>query len=130
MAYSKALITGGAGFIGTHLSNALLTQGMEVTILDNLSTGRLDNVPSDAHFYQGDIRDTPMVERVLGEEKTEVVFHLAARVSIRDSMAEFSTDADNNIMGTLSLLSACRTIPVAKFIYASSMAVYADSPNP
>jgi UDP-glucose 4-epimerase len=127
MRYKKALVTGGAGFIGSHLSRALLERGVHVVVIDDLSTGKRGNVPQDAEFIEGDIGDVDLLERHV--PSTDIIFHLAARVSIRSSVAEFYRDAEINVMGTLNLLRACRNTDVERIIYASSMAVYADSPN-
>ena len=128
MEFKKALVTGGAGFIGSHLSQALLKRGLEVVIVDNLSTGKRENVPTDAEFIEGDILDFNLVQNLTPQ--TDIIFHEAARVSIRSSVKDFHQDAQNNIMGTLNLLQACTKSNVKKFIFSSSMAVYADSPKP
>lgn len=127
MEFNKALVTGGAGFIGSHLSQALLKRGLEVVVVDNLTTGKRDNVPADAEFIEGDILDFNLVQSLISH--TDIVFHEAARVSVRSSIKDFYQDAQNNIMGTLNLLQACTKSNVKKFIFASSMAVYADSPE-
>ena len=126
--YRRALVTGGAGFIGSHLARALLAQGIEVSVLDDLSMGRRENVPADAEFLRGDVRSASDVQRALGG--VDVVFHEAARVSIRSSVKEFCEDAETNLMGTLNLLRCCNDSSVRKLVYASSMAVYADSDSP
>jgi UDP-glucose 4-epimerase len=125
MEFKKALVTGGAGFIGSHLSQALLKRGLEVVVVDNLTTGKRENVPADAEFIEGDILDFNLVQRLISG--TDILFHEAARVSVRSSVKDFYQDAQNNIMGTLNLLHACTKSKVRKFVYASSMAVYADS---
>jgi len=126
--FKKALVTGGAGFIGSHLSQALLKRGLEVVVVDNLTTGKRENVPADAKFIEGDILDFNLVQRLISG--TDIIFHEAARVSVRSSVKDFYQDAQNNIMGTLNLLQACTKSKVQKFIFASSMAVYADSAEP
>ncbi len=128
MRYRRALVTGGAGFIGGHLVRALLERGMSVRVLDDLSMGRRDNVPAAAEFVQGSVLDSDLVRRTLAG--VDVVFHLAARVTIRGSMTHYFDDAQTNIMGTLSVLQGCAKERVGKFILASSMAVYADSAAP
>ncbi|MEE9505447.1 MAG: NAD-dependent epimerase/dehydratase family protein, partial [Thermodesulfobacteriota bacterium] len=125
MEFKKALVTGGAGFIGSHLSQALLKRGLEVVVVDNLTTGKRENVPADAKFIEGDILDFNLVQRLISG--TDIIFHEAARVSVRSSVKDFYQDAQNNIIGTLNLLQACTKSNVRKFVYASSMAVYADS---
>ncbi len=129
-----ALVTGGAGFIGHHLVNALLARGMSVTVLDDLSMGKRENVPAAARFVEGDVRDVDLVESAL--EGVDCVFHEAAIVSIRASVEEFARDADVNLMGTLAVLRAMGRVArradggVRKAVLASSMAVYADSAAP
>jgi UDP-glucose 4-epimerase len=127
-ARGKALVTGGAGFIGSHLVRALLAQGRQVTVLDDLSMGRRENVPDEAAFIHGNVRSREDVRRAL--EGVDIVFHEAARVSIRSSVKEFYGDAQTNFMGTLNLLRCCAGSDVRKLVFASSMAVYADSDAP
>ncbi len=128
MRSQRVLVTGGAGFIGSHLAEALLARGHEVTVYDNLSMGRRENVPAGARFVEGDIRDQERLRSALAG--MDAVHHLAARVTIRDSIRNFAEDADVNLMGTLRVLHACGQTGVRRFILASSMAVYADSPTP
>lgn len=124
----RALVTGGAGFIGSRLAGALLSQGHEVAVLDDLSMGKRESVPPGAEFIEGDVRSGEDVRRAL--EGVDVVFHEAAKVSIRASLEHFYADADTNFMGTLNLLRCLRGSAVRKLVFASSMAVYADSPAP
>ena len=126
--FQRALVTGGAGFIGSHLVRALLERGLEVNVLDDLSVGERQNVPDAARFTEGDIRDADAVDEAL--EDADCVFHNAAIVSVRGSIEAFVGDADVNLMGTLNLLSRMGSAGVRKGVLASSMAVYADSPKP
>ena len=126
--FRHALVTGGAGFIGHHLARGLLDRGLEVTVLDDLSVGRRENVPGEARFIEGDIRDPASVDRAL--EDVDCVFHEAAIVTIRGSVGKFRTDADVNLMGTLNLLERLEGRGVRRAVLASSMAVYADAPTP
>jgi UDP-glucose 4-epimerase len=121
----RALVTGGAGFIGHHLAKALLDRGTPVTVLDDLSMGQRENIPPGARFIHGDVRDPKAVEDAL--EDVDLVFHEAAIVSIRASVEGFVRDADVNLMGTLSLLERMAQKRIRKAVLASSMAVYADS---
>jgi len=121
----SALVTGGAGFIGSHIVEQLLAEGVAVTVVDDLSVGSLSNVPPAARFVQGDVRDPSLMRELAGE--ADVVFHQAAKVSIRASLDECYEDAEINLMGTLNMLRACQGGRVKKFIFASSMAVYSDS---
>ena len=125
---AHALVTGGAGFIGSHLARALLAQGRQVTVLDNLSVGRREVVPDGARFVHGDLRDEAAVADALRD--VDCVFHLAAQVTIRGSFDRFYEDLDTNVMGTARLLRALDPAQVRWFTLASSMAVYADAPSP
>ena len=124
----RALVTGGAGFIGHHLVRALLARGLEVTVLDDLSMGRRENVPQAARFIEGDVRDADAVREALRD--VEIVFHEAAVVSIRASVDGFVRDAEVNLLGALRVLQAMAGSGVQKAVLASSMAVYADSERP
>ncbi len=121
-------MTGGAGFIGSHLTRALLASGRQVTVLDNLSVGKREAVPEGARFVHGDIRDESHLADALAG--VDCVFHLAAQVTIRGSFDRFYEDLDTNVMGTARLLRALDPARVKWFTLASSMAVYADAPTP
>jgi len=128
IAWSHALVTGGAGFIGSHLTRALLADGRRVTVLDNLSVGRREVVPEGARFVHGDVRDEAAIADALAG--VDCVFHLAAQVTIRGSFDRFSEDLDTNVMGTARLLRAVDREQVRWFTLASSMAVYSDAGSP
>jgi UDP-glucose 4-epimerase len=115
----KVLVTGGAGFIGSHIVDALVEKGMETVILDNLSTGRSENINPKATFYQADIRDKAVSE-IFSKERPDVVCHHAAQVSVRKSVADPCDDADINIKGSINLMEACRISGVKKVVFASS----------
>ncbi|MDO8682980.1 MAG: SDR family NAD(P)-dependent oxidoreductase [Armatimonadota bacterium] len=123
--YKRALVTGGAGFIGGHLAHALVAEGIDVTVIDNLLMGKLENVPQEAEFVEGDVRDLDLMRKLVSE--VDIIFHEAAIVSIR-TVGDFYNDAQTNVMGTITLLEACKGSPVKKFMLASSMAVYGDLP--
>jgi len=128
--FQKVLVTGGAGFIGSHLVDALLSAGCEVRVLDNLSTGKLSNlckVHSHINFLHGDIRDSEMVLRAV--DKCEVIFHQAAVVSVPQTVEQPVGSAMVNELGTLNILEAARNAGVKRVIIASSCAVYGDSPE-
>lgn len=127
MSGRHALVTGGAGFIGSHLVARLLAEGRQVTVLDNLSVGRADAVPSGTRFVHGDVRDASIVRTALAD--VDHVFHLAAQVTIRGSFTRFYDDLDTNVMGTAQLLQQIDPARVRWFTLASSMAVYADAPD-
>lgn len=126
--FTRALVTGGAGFIGSHLAKRLLNEGLEVVVLDDLSTGTKKKLPSACRFIEGSISDPEVVAQSL--EGVDIVFHNAARVSVRASVKQFVEDAQTNVFGTLVLLQALIAARVKKLVLASSMAVYADSPQP
>jgi UDP-glucose 4-epimerase len=126
--FKHACVTGGAGFIGSHLVEALLRKRIAVTVLDNLSVGRRENVPSSVSIVEGDILDTELATETLSG--CDVVFHLAARVAIRSSFEFAVQDTMTNVAGTASVLRAARNAgSVRKVITASSMAVYGDTPD-
>ncbi|MSP11872.1 MAG: NAD-dependent epimerase/dehydratase family protein [Chloroflexi bacterium] len=124
----RVVVTGGAGFIGANVARRLLAVGRPVTVLDDLSMGTRQRVPAGAELVVGDIRDAATVDQVV--KGADVVCHLAARVSIRASVEQMVADADVNLMGTLQILRACLDQHVRRLVLISSMAVYADAPNP
>lgn len=115
----KMLVTGGAGFIGSHLVDALLERGHSVAIIDNLITGQKENVNPDAAFYEIDIRNKE-VQAIFEKEKFDVIFHQAAQLDVRKSVSDPGYDADVNIIGTLNLLQASVGTGVKQFLFASS----------
>lgn len=127
-AFGHALVTGGAGFIGSHLTRQILESGRKVTVIDNLSVGHRETIPAGARFVHGDIRDEAAVTDALAG--VDCVFHLAAQVTIRGSFDRFYEDLDTNVMGTARLLRAVDPAKVKWFTLASSMAVYADAASP
>ncbi|MBC7248221.1 MAG: SDR family oxidoreductase [Actinobacteria bacterium] len=124
------LVTGGAGFIGSNLALRLLEEGARVKVLDDLSTGRMENLEEakdDIEFIRGDIRDEGLLERTL--KGVEVVFHQAALPSVPRSIEDPLTTHQVNTTGTLTLLLAAREAGVRRVVYASSSSVYGDSPT-
>src|SRR5512138_2479777 len=115
----KGMVTGGAGFIGSHVVDQLIEEGHEVVIVDSLITGRKSNLNPKAKFYQVDIR-SPELEKVIEAERPEVVDHHAAQMDVRRSVADPIYDADVNILGGLNLLNLCVKYGVRKFIHISS----------
>ena len=113
------IVTGGAGFIGSHIADAFLDQGWEVHILDDMSGGRRENVPEQAQLHELDIRSAEAAQ-LIAEVKPKVLVHQAAQMDVRRSVADPSFDADVNIRGTLNLLEACRTAGVQQVLFAST----------
>jgi len=122
------LVTGGAGFIGSHLCEGLLRDNYRVRVLDDLSVGKRENIPPECEFIQGSILDADAVNTAVNG--ITHICHDAARVTIRGSVEKFYEDAQTNLMGTLLLLKTAGHYGVQRFVYASSMAVYSDSPKP
>lgn len=113
------LITGGAGFIGSHLADDALARGERVVVLDNLSTGRRENVPAGATFHQRDLLD-PGLDQLLADERVDTVNHHAAQANVRVSIEDPVADARVNVLGGLALIAACRRAGVRRFVFASS----------
>lgn len=128
--FKTALVTGGAGFIGSNIVRGLLGRGLCVVVVDDLSTGKRENVPEAATFIESDVLDGNRLHQIMVDCEIEVVFHEAAHVSIRNSFHELVRDTKTNVLGTVSMLNSCRETAVRKVIFASSMAVYADSTKP
>ena len=125
----KVLVTGGAGFIGSNLVDALLAEGNTVVVVDNLSTGKVENVNPQAKLIQADISDVEKLQNIFREEKPQSVFHLAAQIDINKSTRDPIWDAEQNILGSINLLENCRDFSVKKIIFSSSAGVYGDSEN-
>jgi UDP-glucose 4-epimerase len=115
----NVLVTGGAGFIGSNLADALLESGHNVTIIDNLSTGRRRNLPFKAQFHEIDIV-SPTVDMIFEKGKFQIMFHLAAQMDVRKSVADPGFDAETNIMGGINLLQAAVKHKVRKVIFSST----------
>jgi UDP-glucose 4-epimerase len=120
------LVTGGAGFIGSHLTDRLLAEGFSVTVLDNLATGLRANVSADAAFVEGDVGDRRVVEEVLADQRFDAVFHIAGQASIRLSFAEPEVDLRTNVVGTVNVLRGCIESGVPRLVNASSMTAYGE----
>ena len=129
ISFKRVLVTGGAGFIGSHLTEALAAEGCRVVVLDNLSTGHRSNLESLAgsiELIEGDIRDFKTVNQAT--EGCEAVFHLAAMVSVPQTVEEPLESAAVNDMGTMHVLEAARRSGASDLVFASSSAVYGDDP--
>lgn len=128
----KVLVTGGAGFIGSHVADALLAADAshEVLVLDDLSSGRRQNVPARASFVQGDLRSAEVVSRVFAEFKPDVVSHQGAQTSVAVSAREPVRDAEINILGSLNIMNACVAHKVRRIVFASTGgAIYGEVPE-
>jgi len=116
----RILVTGGAGFIASHVVDRFIERGHEVAVLDNLSSGFRTLVNAAARFYQADLTDAAAVERCFAEFRPEGVDHHAAQIDVRRSVDDPVFDAGTNILGALGLLQACTRHGVRKFVYAST----------
>lgn len=116
----KVLVTGGAGFIGSHVVDAYIKQDYEVIVIDNLSTGRYENLNPGSRFIELDLREGEKIAQILKYEKPDYVSHHAAQTSVVKSIRDPLADAQVNILATLNLLECCHREKVKKFIFASS----------
>ena len=114
------LITGGAGFIGSHLADRLIEEGHKVVVVDNLSSGKRKNLNPKAKFYKADIRNKKALSNVFEKEKPRNVFHLAAQIEARKSVKNPIFDAKINILGSLNVLENCQKFKIKKIFFASS----------
>jgi UDP-glucose 4-epimerase len=126
----KILVTGGAGFIGSHLVDALIERGHRVVVIDNLSNGRKENINKKAKFYKIDIL-SPKISQIFEKEKPEICFHLAAKINVRESIENPILHAKTNILGSLNVIQSfikhqTSNIKHPKFIFASSVGVYGE----
>ncbi|RNC62977.1 MAG: UDP-glucose 4-epimerase [Candidatus Dichloromethanomonas elyunquensis] len=120
----RLMVTGGAGFIGSNLVKELVKYGHAISVFDNLSTGKKENLVGGVNFYLGDIRDKEYLNYSISQEKPEIIFHLAAQISVSQSVIDPVTDGEINIFGTLNLLKSAVKHEVQKIVFASSAAVY------
>jgi UDP-glucose 4-epimerase len=125
----RAMVTGGAGFIGSHLVDALLARGDEVHVVDNLSTGSRDNLASAAALHELDIRDETL-EQLAARVRPEVVFHLAAQADVGTSVERPAFDADVNVVGTVRVLEAARAADGGVVFASSGGAIYGECERP
>ena len=119
----RAIVTGGAGFIGSHVADALVARGDEVHVVDNLATGSRQNPPSAAELHELDIRDEAL-EQLAGRLRPDVVFHLAAQADVGTSVERPTFDADVNVVGTARVLEAARAADARVVFTSSGGAIY------
>ncbi|HQX48841.1 MAG TPA: SDR family NAD(P)-dependent oxidoreductase [Planctomycetaceae bacterium] len=126
----RLLITGGAGFIGSNLADKALDAGWKVAVLDDLSSGRRENVPAAAEFFQVDIQDSGGVEKAFAKFKPTAVSHQAAQASVAISVREPQKDASINIIGSINVMQACVNHKVGHLVFASTGgAIYGEVPD-
>jgi len=126
----RVLVTGGAGFIGSHIVDALVERGHEVVVVDNLATGFIENVNPAAKFHKTNILEAELA-RLFEQERPQVVYHQAAQTVVSRSVAEPVFDAEQNILGGINVIFNCSRFGVSKIIYASSGgAIYGEPQNP
>lgn len=132
----NCLVTGGAGFIGSNIVEQLLFEGHTVSVIDNLSTGKKENLDFCEHierdrffFYEFDINDTPRMEMIFYTQKFDIVFHLAARPRVQFSIASPDLTHEANVNGTLNILMMAKKFGVKRFVYSSSSSIYGDQPS-
>src|SRR3954469_6032493 len=120
----RTLVTGGAGFIGSNLVDALVARGDSVTIVDDISTGRRENLEGalerGAELVEADIRDAPGMLELVARAQPEVIFHLAAQIDVRHSVADPAADARINVEGTINMLAAAHEAGVRRFVNTST----------
>lgn len=116
----KIIVTGGAGFIASHIVDAYIADGHEVIVIDDLSTGKKEFVNKAARFYEADIRDKKQIEDIIHTQKPDVINHHAAQISVRESVEDPLNDLEVNLIGLLNLLESSKKIGLKKFIFASS----------
>ncbi len=122
----KVMVSGGAGFIGSHITELLFQSGIEVIVVDDLSGGDLGNIPESVSFYKISIND-PNLEEVFRKERPTHIIHHAAQTKVSESIYNPINDSMTNIIGTLNIVNCAVKYKCAKFIYASSAAIYGDS---
>lgn len=122
----NVLVTGGAGFIGSHVVDKLIENGYGVIVVDNLSSGKVENLNRNALFYEQSIEDEEMMERIFSLHRPEYVFHLAAQASVAISVREPVRDAETNIIGSLVLLEKSIKHGVKKFIFHPPVGLYTE----
>lgn len=126
----RALVTGGAGFIGSHLVDALLARKDHVVVLDDLSSGKVENLNPEARLVRGDVRERRLLDSLFESVRPAVCFHLAAQADVRESVEHPLFDASVNILGTIEVLEAARKHDAQVVFASTGGAIYGDSPYP
>ncbi len=133
---TSILVTGGAGFIGSHLAERLVKLGQEVVVIDDLSTGQKANLPSGAQFYQMDLNKIDQLIKIISTHRPKVIYHFAGHSQLREALEQPLADAQSNIGGTLSLIQACLQLSTTdnytptQVVFSSSSAVFGGLNNP
>jgi len=123
---TRVLITGGAGFIGSHLIDRVIADGHRVSVIDNLSSGDKTRIPDGIVLHVADIRDSEAMTEIVTHDRPEIIYHLAAQISVRHSVADPQADADTNIGGTLNLLTGARQVDARLILASTGGAMYGD----
>ena len=127
----RVLVTGGAGFIGSHLTDALLARGDEVSVIDDLSTGRSARISERATLHKLSVTEAAPLQAVIGQTRPELICHLAAQIDVRSSVAAPASDAQTNVVGTVNVLEAARVVDARVLFCSSGGALYGrDAPIP
>lgn len=122
----RVLITGGAGFIASHIADALIENEHDVVVVDNLSSGSKQNLNNSAKFYELDINDFEKLENIFKDEQPEIVYHYAAQIDAVKSIHDPIFDAQENLIASIKLLELCKKYNIKKFIFPSSAAVFGE----
>ncbi|MFH1694507.1 MAG: SDR family NAD(P)-dependent oxidoreductase, partial [Patescibacteria group bacterium] len=125
----KIIVTGGAGFIASHITDAYLDMGHDVVVIDDMSKGKEENLNPKAHFYKTDITDKKAIDEIFEKEKPDIVNHHAAMIEVVRSVREPGQTISVNVVGTANLLSAAAQNKVKKFIFASTGGAIYGSPE-
>ena len=126
----KVVVTGGAGFIGSHLVDRLINDGVQVSIIDDFSTGKVENINPAAYCWKQDISTVDVEDLAEYMKDVDVVFHLAAKTAVQESIANPQMYNHINVGGTLKVLEACRISKIPKFVLSSTSAIYGDTTTP
>jgi UDP-glucose 4-epimerase len=122
----RILVTGGAGFIASHIVDELIELNHDVCVVDSLYSGNEKNINKEATFYKCDIKEPDKLKLIFEVERPEIVIHHAAQIDVQTSLERPAFDAESNIVGTINILECCREFGIRKIIYPSSAAVYGD----